>query len=261
MSVRRWAPRILNFGALPFRTLEDFVLAAVCAGAITLALWPADSTRQMIHCHDADGNASSYSMSLNDSRLARLRRDLDRREHPPASPAMVMAKWRTDLAGHYIDRCETKLRSDVPVVQVSFRQTPPPASTTNRELAFWKSVAERSESDIAAAKLRIQQQLAAHGPAPVVLGDVFTPPKSRTAWIASILLGLLTSCIFAEWKMRAPAIEIVRRELSESCHPALGAIRVEIPIAWMRIHQPKSVWVRRLALTTLVVTATALVVV
>ncbi len=262
MSVRRWA-------------FEDFVLAAVCVAAITLGLWPAEPIRQMIHCHDVHGNTSSYSLQFNDSRLARLRREIDRREHPPVPTAVIVAKWRADLAGHYSRRCEQALQGVVTaqttvksasltssraIMPVSYTD-PRSADLTSRELAFWQSVASRSEADIAAAEVAIAQQMAAHAPSPVELGEIFTPPKSSNAWIAAILFGLLASCVFAEWRMRAPAIEIVRSGAALATAPTTiaaqtpDAIRIEIPVSWIRIHQPKAVWARRVALALLVAVA------
>ncbi len=291
MSVRRWAS-------------QDLVLAAFCVAAITLGLWPDEPTRQMIHSLDRDGNTSSYSLSLQDSRLARLSREIDRLHNPPPTREIVLAKWRMDLAGHYARRLDSIARPETsapenttlgtknsapdaisaadspaggtPIVQVGFSLPPnslasdqtPQASQTGsaavvaRELAFWNGVSQKSQIALESANQHIAQQIAKMGPPAIVLGEVFQPAKSANAWITAILLGLLTSCLFADWQMRSPAIVITRSDVSRdtpNTQPDAKdlAVRIQIPIEWIRIHQPASVLARRATLALLLIAAIA----
>ncbi len=273
MSVRRWAS-------------QDLVLAAFCVAAITLGMWPDEPTRQMIHSLDRDGNTSSYSLSLDDSRLARLSRELDRRQNPPPTREIVLAKWRMDLAGHYARRLDPDARrgaiapktetpavlsGGVPIVQVGFSSEPNAEtaeagaalgySAQTRELAFWRGISAKSELALESANEQIAQQIANMGPPSIVLGKVFEPSKSANAWITAILLGLLASCVFADWQMRSPTIVITQKSLSAGAEDVAeaesndGTVRLQIPIEWIRIHQPLSVQLRRLMLVCLVLAA------
>lgn len=282
MSVRRWAS-------------QDLVLAAFCVAAITLGLWPDEPTRQMIHSLDPEGNTSSYSLSLDDSRLARLSRELGRRQNPPPTREIVLAKWRMDLAGHYTRRLDPAAGSGapapektspelqsggMPVVQIGFATQPTTQvaqtiatsdnGTVARELAFWRGVSQKSKFALESANHEMAEKIASQGPPAIVLGEVFEPSKSANAWITAILLGLLASCIFADWQMRSPKITITRADVTradvsrdtqnlETEDSAAdvndGAVRIQIPIEWIRIHQPLSVQVRRATLVCLVIAA------
>lgn len=270
--------------------VKDLALVAVSVTAITLGLWSAAPLRQMIHCSDADGNTRSFSLPLGDSRLARIGRELQRRQTPPPVNAVVLAKWRIDLAAHYTKRCEAERRRGLAaklaveessvgageaagrlttashhVAQASFSDRAGAAAAAavsgegaeEREAAFWQNVAARAQVTLAQAETQVANQLAHAAPPPVVLGTIVAPGRSLEAWVTATLLGLLAACLFAEWAYRSPAIEVVPR------HPETKAgqedeIRIEIPSDWIRIHQPLDVWARRGLIAGLVAAACSL---
>ncbi len=254
-KVRRWAT-------------QDLVLVAICVATITIGVWPIDHPRQMIHCLGSHGNTTSYSLSVNDSRLARIRRELGRLKSPKPTAKIILAKWRIDLATHYAQRCSpqkspesdesVRIVRPPAVIQVSLNQTSdgPVArgDVIASEYLFWRSVLSRSQDLLASEQQKIATQLAQADAPSIVLGEIVAPPRSCEAWITAVLLGILAACLYADWAYRVSAIEFSSHSEKQSTSDELG-LRLQIPKQWIRVHQPTSVWVRRATLLGLVLGA------
>lgn len=243
----------------------DFLLVALSATVALQAFWPAASPRQAVDIRNADGHVHRYSLAADDPRLAPLTQAVMNPPRPRPTASLAKLKWLAETADFYVSQTEPKRQSTGYVFPASFRHNRSSTKSVTQadalaaERNYWIEVREESRQKIAQAeaKLRLQQTLAV--PPPIVLGDVIRSGRSRRFLLTATLLGLGVASFFACWTYACPAIDL-RVEASlldprsiETDRSRPQELCVVIPARWVRVHQPASVTIRRVAQTAMVV--------
>jgi hypothetical protein len=250
----------------------DFLLIAFSATAGLLAFWPVAGPRQTIEYRDASGHIQRYSLEADDPRLKQLTQAVMKQSRPRPNASLAKVKWLAETADFYVGRTKPKQEDSSFVLPVSFRRNLSSTNSANEadvliaEQNYWIKIREESRQKIAQAeaKLRHQQSLAV--PPAIVLGDVVRGGHSPSSLVASTLLGVCIAGLFALWTYACPAIRLhaaasppdlqtCNDDQSRTCE-----LRVVIPTRWVRVHQPSSVTIRRIAQTAVVAAGLACVI-
>jgi hypothetical protein len=184
-----------------------------------------------------------------------------------------MARWRIRLAKHYQGRLAIRRRpndelssGDATVVQASFRDAEtaalaasdvPPTATSPESIAYWSDLQSRSDRLLRDYYRLFRERAAAPSQAPLRMGKVLagTPSASQIAWC--LLASLVATIGYAGWMIAVP-----RRRWPDPDSPATAEplpehqLRLEIPAAWVQLHQPWSVRLRETSLIATVIAAT-----
>jgi hypothetical protein len=242
---------------------HDFLLVALATTVIALACWPCGKPRQVVQFRDASGKLQPYSLAADDPRLAKLRTALARWSDPPCNAALATEKWRAEAAEFYA-RATAPLASPARVIPASYTGALTPAGELDHDLAaqhaHWKKTQAAAQQAIAEAQARIAHRQAMIGP-PLVMANITDGGHSVTVIALSCLLGLIVAAAVAAWTYRAPALQLVGGAGQTSAiatreHSASEArLELVIPAAWIRIHQPPAVILRRLFVASIVITA------
>jgi hypothetical protein len=176
-----------------------------------------------------------------------------------------MARWRRELADFYCRSGVAGSKSKQPgeVTQVAFEATT--SATSNRDAAYWRLVRDKTDQWIAEAEASLAAKQNTRGRAPVQLGPVEMSGIGLAGNLMSILIAAMLATGFCLWSMTSPAIELrteddhaVRSSFAGSVGPSNERIEVAIPAEWVRINQPTSVKLRRVAVAIIVFGAIAI---
>ena len=247
--------------------IRDFLLVFTATLVIALSLWPGARARQTVDLSSPQGVSQRYSLALDDPRLEKLRRDLDGWSRGSPHTALAVAKWQAELADYYAQRAQTPAHtahSTSGIATVSFvdspRDNPSLPTSGQRWGTYWEEVGSQARHSVAVEHAKLEQHRARTVP-PIRFGSVVEvrPPH---AFMVSCVLGCLMGSLFAAWTFSCPSIGLLndsneanlrRLQGQGSSHPPCAELQLQIPAAWVRVHQPVLVIVRRILYASLVI--------
>jgi hypothetical protein len=257
---------------------SDFLLVACSVAVILLATWPETSPRQWVQIRQPDGSLRQYSMPEHDPRIAQLTLALEKWGKAGQETRLAVAQWRAELADFYISRiadAPSSVAPKTPVRPVAFRR-PPESKEDGGELPelgqpaddpqlgrldYWRDFKQLASDSIADVEEIRRSRRALEIPPPIVFGPIQPGHKPWQAIAFAPLAGLIVASFFALWSHRFPAIQLRSARMNETLPDEDAAesypeeIRLDVPAAWVRVHQPLSVVARTIAMGTLVLMA------
>ncbi len=237
---------------------EETFLSALAVAIITFSLVPPDVPRQHFSWRDSSGQVHHYSLSTDDARLKTLRRELRvwRGEWPTCK--LAVAKWRQELADFYaqeLDAAPTD-EADGEVVQVSFHSQTEAASDDSLSnlspstAQYWRRVSSETAREVANEERKLERRKSGSVKSPIVFGKVVDQGRGLRAFLIAFGGGVAAWIVFSLWSLFAPLRRLVAADETEQPESIDGrefhnVVRIEIPAAWVRLHQPTSVVIRR----------------
>lgn len=218
-------------------TTIDLLLVFAAAFVITLSWWPKEQPRQLVRCNAPETGWETYSIALDDPRLADLQQRLDEWTKLESDSSFMAAQWEKETAEFYLKESAAENTSDASEIAtekqeaakptnepaiVQFSDTiatasyetpvldlPPtePALETTESLAVkpeptsdrehWQSVLDKANSTIAAAKQTKAKP-------PVVIQGQTGAGWPQLAFHFAFLIGICSACAYMHWNKRAP---------------------------------------------------------
>ena len=258
--------------------IRDFLLVAMATLVIVLSNWPSGQQRQSVDLRNNDGTFQRYSLTVDDPRLVKLRRDLDAWNRGGTNTAIALTKWRAELAEFYVSRLRSPQNTEV--AQVAFVDSGVEAgvavsnshqgSAGNDWQSYWANIGQQARESLAIQNEKLRDQRAILGP-PIVLGTV-SESRNANAFMISCVCGLLMAIVFGIWTYLSPTLGLRRNanpeqleahgeSLASSHGRASTELQLRIPSEWVQIHQPISVVLRRISYAALVGAAMACILV
>lgn len=233
---------------------HDFLLLGLAVAVIVLTASPKPAKRQVVDIRHPDGVTQRYSLGADDPRLPVLQSKLKEWQRRPHNPALAQEKWHAELAEFYASRTQPEPGSNV--VTVSFRQDQiiddQRLTVQQQEHAHWLAVQNRATEAISKLQSLDEQT---QQPPPIVFGEFASGPRSATDLTVAASIGSIFALFFAAWTYFQPPILLA----GEADHaggrfsaPANRAIKVSIPVRWIKVHQPAGVIARRVLYASVV---------
>lgn len=271
--------------------LRDATLVAVSTAAIVIANWPADSPRRLITFRHAAGTDTSsgvvgfrtHSLPVDDPRLRRLQRHVERRSNPQPGMSVAVARWRLELAEFY---AANPPRSSSNAGDVSDGADPSKAGEDANGSdgangsgggIAWDRFAFETRETLERLDREMAAKIEAAGAGPIRFGTILPPSPPRTAIPIAVLAAAFAFFAARFWGSRFPGLSLEPAPQASGGpdpdpgrppHPrqsSLDRIDVEadqtlalaIPRHWVRVRQPLGVQLRRVCFVAIVVAALA----
>lgn len=212
---------------LPWR---DGLFGFLVAVLVSFGVWPDPvPIREVVV---AGPEPQTYSLAVDDPRLVQIRRRIDRYAPTRPTAALGMTRWQAETASFY--------------------------ASDGLGTGNWSKFASQSASYVTSLESAYADRQSQLGPPPIRLGAVTDGSLSMASRIAIVGIGLIAGLVVAAWRSRTRprSIELVSPAVAPE-NSSIDPTVIAIPARWIRLRQPISVTVRRVAYAGLFVAAMA----
>lgn len=212
---------------LPWR---DGLFGFLVAVLVSFGVWPDPvPIREVVV---SQPTAKIYSLAVDDPRLVRIRRQIDRYAPPRPTATLGMTRWQSETAAFY--------------------------ARDGQGIGNWSKFANQSASYVTSLETAYLDRQSKLGPPPISLGEVTQGSLSAASMITILGIALIVGIVVSVWRSqtRPRSIAIVSPTVAPE-NSQNDSTAIAIPARWIRLRQPIGVQVRRVAYAGLFVAALA----
>ncbi|TWU60050.1 hypothetical protein Poly51_03240 [Rubripirellula tenax] len=241
-----WMPRL------------DIAFVFTTAFVIVLANLPAPIPHQVVEVESLTDSAlpQQYSLAVNDPRLRKLSRHIERYGKTKPNQAVGKAKWMAETAAIYAERTQEDVakvaaasKRTTPIMMVSYVPSGDVKPTKTDLVQYWSGFSQKSEQSIESIQHNWQARIDSLGPPPVALTRTVPGVVSgATLYVASIL-ALFATVVMTVWRSSYPTRRLnhpVGLSAGDEEPQSHSDLAIVLPADSVRLHQPMMVHLRRL---------------